>query len=106
MANAGEFKKRDGAVLVVFPGPSERVAEFIDQARTQAAGVADAPFPVLLDRDCTACDALGIRGDLAKPSVYVLDKRGNVVYAYVGETLTDRPSVKVLLAQLDKLKAR
>jgi hypothetical protein len=48
---------------------------------------------------------LGIRGDLAKPSVYVLDKQGNVVYAYVGETLTDRPSVRVLLAQLDKLNA-
>jgi peroxiredoxin len=105
MANAAEFQKRDGTVLVVYPGPSDRVAEFIDQAKGQAAGVTAAPFPVLLDRDCAACDTLGIRDDLAKPSVYVLDKRGNVVYAYVGETMTDRPSVKALLAQLDKLTA-
>jgi peroxiredoxin len=56
----------------------------------------------LLDRDCTACDRLGIRADLAKPSTYVLDTKGNVTYAYVGETSTDRPSVKAVLDQLDR----
>ena len=50
----------------------------------------------------SACDRLGIRDDLAKPSTYILDTRGNVVYAYVGETSTDRPSVKAVLTQLDK----
>jgi peroxiredoxin len=104
MANVAEFEKREGAILVVFPGPSDRVKEFIEQAKGQAAGVTNTPFPVLLDRDCAACDALGIRDDLAKPSVYVMDKKGNVVYAYVGETLSDRPSVKALLEQLDRLK--
>jgi peroxiredoxin len=104
MANVAEFEKREGAILVVFPGPSDRVKEFIEKAKSQAEGVANTPFPVLLDRDCAACDALGIRDDLAKPSVYILDKKGNVVYAYVGETLSDRPSVKALLDQLDKLK--
>jgi hypothetical protein len=58
---------------------------------------------VLLDRECSACDRLGIRDDLAKPSTYILDTRGNLVYAYVGETSTDRPSVKAVLAQLDKI---
>ena len=36
----------------------------------------------------------------------VFDKKGNVVYAYVGETLTDRPSLKAILAQLDKLQPK
>jgi hypothetical protein len=47
---------------------------------------------------------LGIQGDLARPSTYILDKQGAVVYGYVGETQVDRPSVKALLAQLDKLQ--
>lgn len=104
MANVSEFTKRDGAILVVFPGPADRVEEFITQAKNQASGVTATPFPILLDKDCIACETLGIRDDLAKPSVYILDRKGDVVYAYVGETLSDRPSVKALLAQLDKLK--
>ena len=57
---------------------------------------------MLLDKECQACDRLGIRDDLAKPSTYVLDTHGNLVYAYVGETSTDRPSVKAILAQVDQ----
>ena len=57
---------------------------------------------VLVDRDCSACDRLGIRADLAKPSTYILDTRGKLVYAYVGVTTSDRPSLKAILAQLDQ----
>jgi hypothetical protein len=53
-----------------------------------------------------AVNSLGISGDLAKPSTYILDKKGNAVFAFVGETTADRPSVKALLAQLDKLNAK
>lgn len=101
-ANYAEFEKRDAEVLVVFPGPSEKVSDFINRA----AGKPKFPFPLLLDSDMKACDRLGIRGDLAKPSTYVVDKKGNVVYAYVGETITDRPSVKAVYGQLDKLRNR
>ncbi len=104
MANREEFARRNAEVLVVFPGPSERLGEFLQRARAQAPGEPDAGFRVLLDRECRACDRLGIRDDLAKPSTYVLDTQGNVVYAYVGETSTDRPSVKAVLAQLDRAK--
>jgi peroxiredoxin len=37
MANEAEFKKRNAVVLVVFPGPAERVGEFIEQAKSKAA---------------------------------------------------------------------
>ncbi|HEY3787972.1 MAG TPA: redoxin domain-containing protein [Urbifossiella sp.] len=102
MANKEEFVKRQAEVLVVFPGPSERVGEFLRKAKVHTPGEPDTAFRVLLDKECTACSQLGIRDDLAKPSTYILDTHGNVVFAYVGETSTDRPSVKAILAQLDK----
>jgi peroxiredoxin len=102
MANREEFARRGAEVLVVFPGPSDRLGEFLQRARAQAPGETDRAFRALLDQECRACDRLGIRDDLAKPSTYVLDTHGNVVYAYVGETSTDRPSVKAVLAQLDR----
>jgi peroxiredoxin len=102
IANRQEFEKRSTEVLVVFPGPSERVSEFRKKSEQQMPGEPQWLFRILLDQDCSACARLGIRDDLAKPSTYVLDTQGNVVYAYVGETSTDRPSVKAILAQLDK----
>lgn len=99
--NHPEFEKRNAVVLTVFPGPSDRINEFI----TKAAETPKLPFAVLLDKNLMMCDKLGIRGDLAKPSTYILDKKGDVVYAYVGETSVDRPSTKAILAQLDKLQA-
>ena len=71
-----------------------------------AGGNKKVPFALLLDQDLKAVELLGIRGDLAKPSTYILDKQGNAVFAFVGESTADRPSVKALLAQLDKLNAK
>jgi peroxiredoxin len=105
VANHNEFKNRAAEVLAVFPGPSEKADEFLTTAKAREADN-PSPVPLLLDKDLVAVDALGIRGDLAKPATYILDRKGNVVYAYVGESTTDRPSVKALLAQLDKLNAK
>lgn len=101
-ANRAEFDRRKVEVLVLFPGPAERLGEFLQTAKRQTPGEPDGRFRMLLDPDRLACDRLGIRADLAKPSTYVLDSRGRVTYAYVGETSTDRPSVKAVLAQLDR----
>jgi peroxiredoxin len=105
VANLAEFKKREAEVLVVFPGPSEKAGEFLTTAKARD-GDKPSPIPLLLDRDLAAVNLLGIRGDLARPSTYILDRKGNVVYAFVGEHTTDRPSVKALLGQLDKLNAK
>ena len=101
--HAPAFAERGAEVLVVFPGPSERVGEFLQSVKTDSAGEPARAFQLLLDKECTACTQLGIRDDLAKPSTYILDTRGNVVYAYVGATSTDRPSIKAVLAQLDRI---
>ena len=105
MANQAEFDARKAAVLVVFPGPSDRLGEFVRAARQQAPGEPPLAFPLLLDREARAVGRLGIAADLARPSTYVLDSGGRVVYAYVGQTSTDRPSVKAVLKQLDGLPA-
>jgi peroxiredoxin len=90
----------------VFPGPTDEVPLFLANAKVDGAnGNPKVPFRLLKDTDLKAVDALDIRGDLAKPSTYILDKKGNAVFAFVGETTTDRPSIKALLAQLDKLNA-
>jgi peroxiredoxin len=102
LANEDQFRTRGVEVLVVFPGPNDRLGEFLQAATNKTPGEPVVHFPVLLDKDCSACDRLGIRADLAKPSTYVLNTKGEVVYAYVGETSTDRPSVKAILAHLDQ----
>jgi peroxiredoxin len=61
------------------------------------------PFPILLDEDLKIVEQLGIKADLAKPSTFILDKKGQVRFAYVGSTVTDRPSVKAMLRQLDMI---
>jgi len=102
-----EFKKRDAEIVMVFPGPSDKLPQFLTDGKVDGVdGNPKVPFPLVLDQDLKVVDSLDIRGDLAKPSTYILDKKGNVVFAFVGETTTDRPSVKALLAQLDKLNAK
>lgn len=104
-ANYDEFRKKSAEVVMVFPGPTDTLSKFF--ADGQVSG-GNPPFPILTDKDLNAVQALGIRGDLARPATYILDKKGNVVFAYVAgaDTTYDRPSVKALLDQLDKLNAQ
>lgn len=105
-ANHAEFKRRSTEIVMVFPGPTDRVPDFLSQGRVDGRGdTQKLPFPLLRDTDLKAVTALGIAGDWAKPSTYILDRDGNAVFAFVGEGTTDRPSVQSLLARLDKLNA-
>jgi peroxiredoxin len=87
-------------VLVVVPGPKDAVEQFAKRAARALEGD-PVLFPILIDEQLAAVDKLGIRGDLAKPAVYILDKQGKVRFAYVGTTDEDRPSVDAILKQLD-----
>jgi peroxiredoxin len=98
----GEFARRDAEILLVFPGPKDHLEQFL-QGAEERVNCDPTPFPVLLDENFTAVDKLGIRGELAKPSTYILDKQGQIRFAYVGSTYSDRPSVKALLKQLDEI---
>lgn len=105
LTNYQEFARRNTEVLAVFPGEKSRVADFLKAVRAQdKSGPSEPPFRVLLDEELAAVDRLGIRGDLAKPSTYILDKQGRVRFAYVGAHVADRPSVKALLQELDSIE--
>jgi peroxiredoxin len=102
ISNYPEFTKRDAEVVVLFPGPTEHLNDYIATSRRQASDQ-EMPFPIVLDENFAVVDRLGIRGDLAKPSTYIVDKQGQVRFAYVGANSADRPSLKAMLDQLDAI---
>jgi peroxiredoxin len=109
ISNFRAIAERDADVLLVYPiakpDQSQRLDEFLRATfRQSSPAVRQTPFPVVLDVGLKAVDALGIRKDLAKPATYILDKKGQVRFAYVGSSLSDRPSIKSILKQLDTLK--
>lgn len=61
------------------------------------------PYPILVDFDLTSVDRLGLRAELAKPATYIIDRSGRVRFAYVGQSIADRPSVDAILEQLERL---
>jgi peroxiredoxin len=102
VASHAKFVERGAEVLVVYPGPRGHVDEFIDAVQSEAKN-AKVPFLLLFDEDLAAVDQLNIRWQLARPSTFILDKQGNLCFAYIGKDLADRPSVAAMLAQLDRL---
>ena len=105
-----EFQRRNTEVVVIYPlnnvEDASRRGMFLERVNllNQAPPGRELPFPLVVDFGLKAVDLLGIRKDLSKPATYILDSQGNVRFAYVGESLADRPSVKAILAQLDQLK--
>lgn len=110
IANYDKIKALGAEVVVIYP-----LAEDADRPRTQdflarANSILkqnpgqQPPFPFLVDVGLKLVDSLGIRKNLSKPATYILDPAGAVRFAYVGESLADRPSIKALLEQLATLK--
>ena len=108
LTNYKKFTERDAEVVVVFPvetpDDSKHQRDFVVGVKNKLDTPPEKiPFPIVLDIELKAVDQLGIRKDLSKPATYIIDKQGQVRFAYVGESLADRPSVKALLEQLDTL---
>lgn len=98
--NIKKFNDLGVEVVVVYPGPVEAVAPFIEAVRSLSNE--PPPMPVALDVSLIAVRKLGIEANLAKPTSLIIDKNGVVRYAYVGRTIADRPSVKDLLNELSR----
>ncbi|MFT7617851.1 MAG: peroxiredoxin Q/BCP [Planctomycetota bacterium] len=101
-----EYQKFDDAgvkVLLVFPGQSTQVDDFVDACQEIAQSDEKIPFPVLLDPDLEAVKAFNIRADLSLPATYIFDGDGVMRWGFVGEKPHERPSVQVLLEQVQKL---
>ena len=100
IANYEAFESRGAEVLVVYPGKREDVDTFVREAQQSAT---ETPFPILLDEEFEAVTFFDIRDQLARPSTFIIDRAGNVRFAYVGYSPNDRPSIKAMLQQLDGL---
>ncbi len=98
-----EFKERNTRVFVVYPGDAGTVPVFIESVRALDARFRP-PFPLLLDVDLAAVRAFLIEGSVAKPTTMILDNKGIVRWAYVGQDPADRPSIELVLRQLDQIK--
>ncbi|MGD1010039.1 MAG: redoxin domain-containing protein [Candidatus Aminicenantales bacterium] len=67
------------------------------------------PFPVLIDADRAVSKRLGLfqtewtgsKVDQNIPSVFILDKNGVLLFKYMGQNTTDRPSYDYLFKVLD-----
>ena len=108
IANYSKLQAQNAEVLVVYPleksADTPKLDDFVARAvKSLPAAGKKVPFPLLLDVELKAVDALGIRKDLSKPATYIFDKEGELRFAYVGSSLADRPSIKALLDQLAQL---
>lgn len=110
ITNYDEIKNRAAEVAVIYPiqqsADKSHVPEFLNRINAMNVRAANTPppFPFLIDDGLKLVDSLGIRKDLSKPATYILDSTGAIRFAYVGETLADRPSIKAVLQQLDELR--
>ena len=75
-----------------------------------AVGAASFPYPVLSDPGLSVIDRYGVRHldepegrQIARPSVFIIDRRGIVRFAHVGEHNRDRPTPAALLLALQSL---
>ena len=102
-----ELEPYDAQLVVIFPTETDKDALTVDELSRRIKGGKipndEIPFPILLDIDLIGVDQLGIRAELAKPSTYIIDRNGRVRFAYVGESIADRPSIDSVLSQLEKL---
>ena len=69
----------------------------------------DLGFPVLFDPDARVIGQYGVYDTLndgyATPSIFVIDKNGDVRWKYVGRHYNDRPTNAQIIAQLEALQA-
>ena len=68
----------------------------------------DLGFPILFDPEAEVVRRYGVynllRDRLATPSTFIIDKKGNVRWKYIGRRYNDRPSNQQIIAQLEALQ--
>ncbi|MBN4073948.1 redoxin domain-containing protein [bacterium AH-315-E10] len=94
--------------FIVFPGPENKIPEFIHAVNSRINNDAESELPInlLLDVNLDAVRAMGIEHKLSKPTTLILDHKGTLVFSYIGAELTDRPSIDIILDELKKLSVK
>jgi peroxiredoxin len=101
-----EIKRRGAELVIVFPGPRERLASFVTACR-EAVDENNVnyqlPFPVCMDADLELVERFGIKADLSRPATYVFDAEGNAEFCFNGDDPSQRPSIPCILNKLDAM---
>ncbi|MEM7261066.1 MAG: redoxin family protein [Planctomycetota bacterium] len=92
-------------ILVVYPGPREGLAEFRRKFEQEPDRLIP-DFPVLYDPNLELTRALDIEDEQALPTTMIIDQAGVVRWAYVGQSIEDRPSAKRVSKELKKVLGR
>ncbi len=103
-----DFRRLNCEIVIVYPGPTERLEEFLTAARDYYLvhyGSPQAPSTCRLtcDDGFQLVENLGLRKDLAIPAAFLLDTESKVRFAWVSKDRQDRPSCERLLEELRKL---
>jgi peroxiredoxin len=100
-----QFAEQQAAVVMVFPVTAQtesKDAATFQQALPQPNN--RPPFPVLLDLQLRAVEQLDLRDHLARPASFIIDRAGNLRFAYVAKTgSADRPSGSELLRHIKQI---
>jgi len=102
VAQAGEFAKRGARVLMIYPGPAERLkahaAEFLRDKQWPAE------FAFVTDPDFAVTLQYGLRWEAPKetayPSTFILERGGKIAFAQVSKSHGGRVSAAKALAEL------
>lgn len=102
LAHAKQFGEKGAQVVMVYPGPAEKLEahaqEFLGNKQWPEN------FTFVIDPDYTMTNAYGLRWDAKKetayPSTFVIERGGNVRFAYISKTHGDRVSAARALAEL------
>lgn len=96
-----EFTAAGIDVMILYPGAADSVPAFLKSAHGLAKDgevAATFPVPVLLDVNLQLVRGLQIEDQLARPTTLIVNPDGKVTWAYVGRSMSDRPSLPQVLA--------
>lgn len=96
------FRERGTELEVVFPGGPEGLEGF-QEAYGQLADNERSAYRMRYADAHEVAQTFDLVGEKVAPTTLILDLEGKVRFAYVGKTAEDRPSLKVLIAELDRI---
>ena len=96
------LRARGVEAIVVFPGPATDEARFRKAIATTFDG-SSPPYHVAFDADLRLTKILGIEDAFAKPTFLLFDEQGQVRFADVGQSRSDRSSAKAMQKMIESL---
>ncbi len=93
------FEARHAVILIIDPDRPEQIREYFEREAL--------PFPGFADADNYVASLFHQKVDVYRkgrlPAVVLLDREGRIRYHYNGTSAPDIPTVKTLLAELDRI---